>query len=1458
MDNRNVKIRLSVLLIGTLIINLFSGVLPFSIHALADSAQTSTNLIKNGSFETVASGSANGWTDWQASEWSVWKAQGTCTVTVDSTVYHDGSKSLKISSSDPTGRWPVIQYGIPVTAGKSYRLSGWIKTEDITRSVYYSIIFTSGGKQIPGSYIDFGKMSGSNEWTYVEKTFTAVDGADGFQLYNYFLNSTGTAWFDGLVLEETNNLLTNGGYEQVTAGTANGWTDYQSVGWSVWNAQGKSETTVDNLVYKEGAKSLRIGSAGESSRTTVGQRNIPVEPGKFYKLSQWIKTENITKGASMRIQLYDSNNVQVQLIYTHSLSGTKDWTRIEKMIQVPETAIRCQIENYYDLGTGTAWYDNIEFKEVIPVTGVKLDKSEAYIAVGETLKLNAGIIPSDATEKNIIWNSSNPNVAAVTDGEVKGLETGAAIVTAVAEGNVKAYCIVIVNGQQRDITTTNYRVSTDEDLPVSGTIEATDAGNHPLTYSRLSNPSNGWILLKEDGGWTYTPVKDYNGTDSFIVLIENGYGSIATSTVTININPVNDAPSSGEITGGVVQGSYTTGKITVTDVDEDSITYSMSSTPSKGTVELNPEGNYTYTANQDSTGEDYFEVAASDNKEGTSLYRVNLFIVPQGEKIIDTLKEVSGEKEHPRIYVGKDTFDNLKNWLETGDEYITKWFSNVKTGADTLLIKPPQEYALPDGLRLGASQEVLKRTKILAMTYRMTGDNKYAERLWLELDNAGNFPDWNPSRHFLDTAEMTHAFGIAYDWLYDYWSPEQKSFMVSAIKEKGLIPGNEVYSKGGAWTRANYNWNAVCNGGLAVGALAVGDEADIDSEIEIIAANILENAVKGLPYMLKEYKPDGAWYEGPGYWSYGTGYTVYMLSSMLQALGTDYGLSDLPGMDITTDFPIYNNGAKGSYNFADAGTETVESPILLWFGTRYNNPSYYWAHRVSEVDGDPLSMLWYPGTEKYNTGEAPQKLDKTFGNAEVGIMRSGWNNSSGTFLGFKGGYNQFTHADLDEGSFVYDAYGVRWAMELGKGDYNASKYWDYTESGGRWEYYRKRAEGHNTFVINPGNYPDQNVYAKAKIERFEVNSNETAAMSILDLTETYNKDAFSAKRGLSLTNSKTELLVQDEVRNREPSDYWWFMHTDSNIEINPDGKSAILSNKDKRLYVQILSEEGTFSVMDAVPLSTSADAVQQPNPGIRKLVVHLENILNVDFAVRMVPLMNMDEIPFDKPEIVRLDDWKVGEERPLFADGLSVEGMEIQNFNKYSRNYEVTLQNGTASVPEVEAKVSDTDINVDIILPETLPGTAKIILTSKTDGTIQNSYYIEFLLKEGYKDIMASAAQEGNWPENSMDGDLYTRWAAEGDQWIKYYIGEGQEVEGISIAYFKGDERKYIFDVLVSEDGKNWETLLSGIQTSGDTSELVRYDFPELKRAKYVKIFGHGSNVNDWNNIAETVIHKQE
>jgi len=100
----------------------------------------------------------------------------------------------------------------------------------------------------------------------------------------------------------------------------------------------------------------------------------------------------------------------------------------------------------------------------------------------------------------------------------------------------------------------------------------------------------------------------------------------------------------------------------------------------------------------------------------------------------------------------------------------------------------------------------------------MTNDTSWVDRTWRELQNAvnwandttiaGNDPTdpWN-SQHFLDVGELTAAFAIAYDWLYDQWTSDQKTTIVSNIVDYGLQKGVTQYSTNAFWLTVNGNWN---------------------------------------------------------------------------------------------------------------------------------------------------------------------------------------------------------------------------------------------------------------------------------------------------------------------------------------------------------------------------------------------------------------------------------------------------------------------------------------------------------------------------------------------------------------------------------------------------------------------------------------------------------------------------
>ena len=175
---------------------------------------------------------------------------------------------------------------------------------------------------------------------------------------------------------------------------------------------------------------------------------------------------------------------------------------------------------------------------------------------------------------------------------------------------------------------------------------------------------------------------------------------------------------------------------------------------------------------------------------------------------------------HPRMIEDGAGFASLTSRVAS-DDVSASLYATVLKNADAMLTAPVVTYSKPDGVRLlDTSRTVLDRTYTLMVAYKVSGNVKYADRLQRDLDAAAAFPDWNPD-HFLDTAEMTHAFAIAYDWGYSTWDSSERARLRQAILDKGLAPSLKVYDAtsvdatpykyGGNWAMRSDNVNVVVN-----------------------------------------------------------------------------------------------------------------------------------------------------------------------------------------------------------------------------------------------------------------------------------------------------------------------------------------------------------------------------------------------------------------------------------------------------------------------------------------------------------------------------------------------------------------------------------------------------------------------------------------------------------------------
>jgi hypothetical protein len=147
-------------------------------------------------------------------------------------------------------------------------------------------------------------------------------------------------------------------------------------------------------------------------------------------------------------------------------------------------------------------------------------------------------------------------------------------------------------------------------------------------------------------------------------------------------------------------------------------------------------------------------------------------------------------------------------------------------------------------------------------------------------------------------------------------------------------------------------------------------------------------------------------------------------------------------------------------------------------------------------------------------------------------------------------------------------------------------------------------------VFNPGQGPDQNPKAVAKIVKFE--SAPQQATATVDLAEAYQPHVERAVRTFTLEDRK-RLVVTDELHARRPAELWWFLHTEAQVRLSADGRTATLSQHGKTFTVRLQEPAGAaLQVMDCRPLPTSPNPEPQAdNRNRRKLALHLTEVQDV-------------------------------------------------------------------------------------------------------------------------------------------------------------------------------------------------------------------------------------------------------
>lgn len=623
----------------------------------------------------------------------------------------------------------------------------------------------------------------------------------------------------------------------------------------------------------------------------------------------------------------------------------------------------------------------------------------------------------------------------------------------------------------------------------------------------------------------------------------------------------------------------------------------------------------------DNTTVNYGMVILSDDEltlpnDKDSLQKLNdftFFYRPSKEKILQDYKASPLYGVHPRLAATEADFERLRREVKE-NKHKARWFKTLIEFCDSLSDVPTLRYELRDGVRLlYVSWDLQRYAVTLALAYKLTGDRKYFDYAWPHLKACAEMPDWNPSHH-IDVGTLAYGYAIAYDWFYDVMNDEQKRIMEKGAYENVFYTVNRaVEDKDTAYTTVlmSNNHNVFSNAGVMATIIAF---MDVYPEI---ASKLGSDVVRILECFMDKFAPDGAYYEGPYYAETAINYTVRVFAAMEHSLGTLYGLDKAQGFDKLADFIVLLQSDIAAFNFADSSSNgLIAISGMFWIFDHFNKRGM--KDTVAEKNLAAPSagvaaeaILWYNVRDEGAACDVDTVVH--YPEEEIITMRDSFRDGQ-TFVGIKAGKTVYAHSHLDAGSFILDSQGKRWAFDFGQDSYNL--YYKYNH----WDVFRLRAESHNTLVINPDRTPGYVLGSEAKVSEFTVSEN--AVKTVIEKTALYGSErgVEYARRGYLFTDSRSSLVIRDEVKLSRESEMIWLMYTDADIEI--DGNTATLTDKQDRtrsITVEFsVNRDFVIGVEDAKPLPTSFDIPEQrKNVGFVRLCCRVKGDGDVSITAKI-------------------------------------------------------------------------------------------------------------------------------------------------------------------------------------------------------------------------------------------------
>jgi hypothetical protein len=215
-----------------------------------------------------------------------------------------------------------------------------------------------------------------------------------------------------------------------------------------------------------------------------------------------------------------------------------------------------------------------------------------------------------------------------------------------ADSNVAHATIHVVAVDDAPVAA-NSSASGSEDTPISGIVSATDVDNtaSQLTYSLVGangGAAHGAVVFHADGSYTYNPVHDFNGSDSFSFKANDGQLDSNVAHVSLTVSAVDDAPVAANGSASGNEDTPISGAVSASDVDNTpgQLSYALvgaNGGATHGILAFNANGTFTYTPASNFNGSDSFNFKVNDGTLDSNVATESLTINAVNDAPVNTV-----------------------------------------------------------------------------------------------------------------------------------------------------------------------------------------------------------------------------------------------------------------------------------------------------------------------------------------------------------------------------------------------------------------------------------------------------------------------------------------------------------------------------------------------------------------------------------------------------------------------------------------------------------------------------------------------------------------------------------------------------------------------------------------------------------------------------------------------------